>query len=60
MTKTTKPKPIFSSPSFRSYPVELVEGPDGTLIGMQLCEELDPESGRWEPFYTQFNYKVAR
>jgi hypothetical protein len=39
-------------PDFRTYPPETVTGPEGKPVTIQLCEELDPESGRWEPFYS--------
>jgi hypothetical protein len=48
MSTTT---PTYHGADFRTYPPERVAGPDGTPIAMQLCEDRDPESGRWEPFY---------
>ena len=41
----------YETDDFRKYEPELVEDRTGTQIEMTLCEELDPESGRWEPFY---------
>jgi hypothetical protein len=39
----------YHSPDFRTYQAKTYKR-DGKLIDLQLCEELDPESGRWEPF----------
>lgn len=38
--------------NFRTWPAETLRKPDGKLITIRLCEELDPESGRWEGFYS--------
>ncbi len=44
-------KIIHESKDFRKYEPEIVKDRLGNDIEMTLCEELDPESGRWEPFY---------
>jgi len=36
---------------FRRYEPFIAKDKSGKNIRMMLCEELDPESGRWEPFY---------
>jgi hypothetical protein len=36
---------------FRRYEPVIAKDKSGNDIKMILCEELDPESGRWEPFY---------
>jgi hypothetical protein len=44
-------QPTYHSRDFRTYtPVTEQDGRGGGGITTQLCEELDPESGRWEPF----------
>lgn len=43
--------PIYQSQDFRTYPQETVRQ-NGEWVTYQVCEELDPESGRWEPFVT--------
>jgi hypothetical protein len=40
----------YSSPDFREYPSKVYKNSDGKMVEMVLCEERDPESGRWEPF----------
>jgi hypothetical protein len=50
MTSVT---PIYSdSANFRTWPAETIRMADGNLVTLRLCEELDPESGRWEGFYS--------
>ena len=44
-------KIISQTNDFRRYEPEIVKDRLGNKIEMILCEELDPESGRWEPFY---------
>ena len=44
--------PTHHEPTFRSWPPETLTGPAGKPVLVTLCEELDPESGRWEPFVT--------
>jgi hypothetical protein len=39
----------FQSEDFREYRPEIVMDERGPVV-LVLCEELDPESGRWEPF----------
>lgn len=46
------PKLMLEQPDFRTYKPEWVDAGNGEEVLMQLCEELDPESGRWEPFYS--------
>jgi hypothetical protein len=40
----------YHSADFRTYQAKTYRNSDGKLIDLQLCEELDPESGRWEAF----------
>ncbi|MCW5982448.1 MAG: hypothetical protein KIT09_30455 [Bryobacteraceae bacterium] len=42
---------IVDQPDFRTYQPEWVAAGNGEEVLLQLCEELDPESLRWEPFY---------
>ena len=42
---------VHETKDFRRYEPEVVKDRSGNDIEMILCEELDPESGRWEPFY---------
>jgi len=42
---------VCETKDFRRYEPEMVKDRLGNNIAMILCEELDPESGRWEPFY---------
>ena len=44
-------KIISQTKDFRRFEPEIVKDRLGNKIEMILCEELDPESGRWEPFY---------
>jgi hypothetical protein len=44
--------PTRHEPTFRSWPPERLTGPAGQPVLVTLCEELDAESGRWEPFVT--------
>ena len=44
-------KIVHETKDFRKYEPEIVKDRLGNNIEMILCEELDPESGRWEPFY---------
>ena len=44
-------KIISQTNDFRRYEPEIVKDRLGNKIEMILCEELDTESGRWEPFY---------
>ena len=44
-------KIISQTKDFRRYEPEIVKDRFGNEIEMILCEELDPESGRWEPFF---------
>ena len=44
-------KIISQTNDFRRYEPEIVKDRLGNKIEMILCEELDPESGRWESFY---------
>ena len=41
--------PTYHSKDFRTYP-PVTELHDGVWVTTKVCEELDPESGRWEPF----------
>lgn len=41
----------YETEDFRTYEPEVFRDHWGNDIQMILCEELDPESGRWEPFY---------
>jgi len=42
---------IHETKGFRKYEPEIVKDRLGNDIEMTLSEELDPQSGRWEPFY---------
>ena len=44
------PMPTYHEPTFRSWPPERLTGPAGQPVLVTVCEERDPESGRWEPF----------
>ena len=44
-------KIISQTKDFRRYEHKIVKDRLGNKIEMILCEELDTESGRWEPFY---------
>ena len=44
------PSPSRPEPTFRRWPPERLMGPAGKPVLLTVCEELDPESGRWEPF----------
>jgi hypothetical protein len=48
--ETTMPQLLTESPDFRTYEPEVVTGPTGEAVTLQLCEEL--VDGRWEPFYS--------
>ena len=43
---------IYENNHFRRYEPEIVKDRLNNNIEMTLCEECDPESGRWEPYYT--------
>jgi hypothetical protein len=47
---TSEAKPVYDDGEFRKYAPEICEDEMGNEIAMTVCEELDPESGRWEPF----------
>ena len=42
---------VHETEDFRKYEPEIAKDRLGNKIKMILCEELDPESGRWELFY---------
>ena len=42
---------IHETKDFRKYEPEIVKDRLNNNIKMNLCEELDSESGRWEPYY---------
>lgn len=44
---------------FRTYEPFTAKNAEGATIWMQLCEELDPESGRWEAFYATYRNRPA-
>ena len=44
-------KITYETNDFRKYEPEIAKDRFGKEIEMTLCEELDPESARWEPFY---------
>lgn len=44
--------PILETSDFRMYAPITATNAQSEEILMQLCESYDPESGRWEPFYT--------
>ena len=44
-------KLVHETKDFRRYEPEMAKDRLGNDIEMILCEELDPESGRWEAFY---------
>lgn len=53
MSKMTTATPTYSDlMNFRTWPAETLRKADGKMITIQLCEELDPESDRWEGFYS--------
>lgn len=52
-------EPTYTEPTFRIYPAERLKGDGGKVLTMQLCEELDPESGRWEAFYSVLKVERA-
>jgi hypothetical protein len=43
-------QPTYHEPTFRTWPPKRLMGPGGKPLMVKVCEELDPESGRWEPF----------
>ena len=45
-------KIIHETKDFRKYEPEIVTDRVNKNIEMTLCEELDAESGRWEPYYS--------
>jgi hypothetical protein len=45
---------------YRTYEPEIVEDGQGHRIVIRLCEDLDRESGRWEPFYSELPYSAAQ
>ena len=51
LPKGLKMDMTYESDDFRKYEPELVKDRTGKQIEMTLCEELDPESGRRQPFY---------
>ena len=51
---------IHETKDFRTYEPEIVKDRSNDNIEMTLCEDLDPESGRWEPFYAIRIIKQAR
>jgi hypothetical protein len=51
MLRRREMKIISQTNDFRRYEPEIVKDRLGNKIEMILCEELDTESGRWEPFY---------
>ena len=51
-TEATPNQITYQDDNFRTYTPERVKNYEGRIITIQLCEELDPESGRWEPFYS--------
>ena len=42
---------IHETDDFRKYEPVIAKDTSGQNITMMLCEELGPESGRWEPSY---------
>lgn len=42
-------QPTYHGKDFRTYPPQ-TDLHDGEYVTTKLCEERDPESGRWEPF----------
>lgn len=53
-------KIVYETEDFRRYEPEVVRDHWGNNIQMILCEELDSESGRWEPFYAESMIKMAQ
>ncbi len=53
-------KILHETEDFRKYEPEIVKDRLGNDIEMTLCEDLDPESGRWEPFYVTQTIKQVR
>ena len=47
---TEQQQPTYHEPTFRTYEPETVREANGSVVVMQLCEEL--VGGRWEPFYS--------
>jgi len=52
INRRQKMKVIHETKDFRTYAPEIVKDRLNNNIEMTLCEELDPESGRWEQFYS--------
>ena len=48
-------KPIIETCDHRRYEAKRVLNALKQNVWIALCEERDPESGRWEPFYTYRN-----
>jgi hypothetical protein len=48
--ESTNRKRIVDQPDFRTYEPYWADAGNGESVLLQHCEELDPESGRWEPF----------
>jgi hypothetical protein len=44
--------PTNREPTFRNWRPERLTGADGQPVLVPVCEQLDAESGRWEPFVT--------
>ena len=55
--ETATKKLTVDQPDFRAYEPEWVDAGGGVEALMQLCEDRDPESGRWEPFYAMLEHR---
>lgn len=51
---------IYETNHFRRYESVIAKDKSGNDIKMILCEDLDPESGRWEPYYAIRTIKQKR
>ena len=53
-------KLIMDLPDFRAYKPEWADAGNGEEALLQECEDLDPESGRWEPFMAVLKRRQKR
>ena len=53
-------KVIHETKDFRKYEPEIVTDKLNNNVEMTLCEERDPESRRWEPYYAIRTIKQVR
>lgn len=55
----TERRIVIDKPDFRAYEARWLEGREGWVL-LQVCEERDPESGRWEPFIAELARRWRR